>query len=231
MNKSIAALGLLSLGACASPYVGTPYTAPAVPVTSVAIVDDTLPDEAIAFESASTMGNFGLIGGLINAGVQASRTERVNEALASVNHTPEANLEAYLIAALADAGIEAAMIEGPDREKRTFLADYPAVPEKAQALIDFNVIQYGYINAGNQAWRPTVAADVRMIDSGTGKTLMENRIVYNPVDAQAGIITIAPNPAFAFEDREDMISQPERLAEGIDDALRQVAEASVRLLK
>lgn len=231
MKKSIAALGLLSLGACASPYVGTPYTAPAVPVTSVGIVDDTLPDEAIAYEAASTMGNFGLLGALIDAGVQDSRKDRVNEALASVNHTPEATFEAHLIGALADAGIKGAMLQGPDREKRAFLEKYPAAPAGAQALIDFNVTGYGYVNAGNQLWRPTVAADVKMVDAATGKTLMENRIVYNPVDAQAGIVTLAPNPEFVFQNREDMISQPERLAEGIDDALKQVADAAVRLMK
>ena len=231
MKKSIAALGLLSLGACASPYVGTPYSAPAVPVTSVGIVDDTLPDDAVAFEAASTMGNFGLLGALIDAGVQGSRKDRVNEALDSVNHTPEANFESYLIAELAEAGISASMMEGPDREKRKFLDKYPAAPAGTQALIDFNVTSFGYVNAGNQLWRPTVSADVKMVDASTGKTLMENRIIYNPVDAQAGIVTLAPNPAYVFQNREDMISQPERLAEGIDDALKQVAGAAVRLMK
>ncbi|MXO95289.1 hypothetical protein GRI34_02500 [Erythrobacter aquimaris] len=231
MKKSIAALGLLSLAACANPYVGTPYTAPAVPVTSVAIVDDTLGDDAVAYEAASTMGNFGLLGALIDAGVQGSRKSRVNEALESVNHTPEANFESYLIAALAEADIEAAMLDGPDRDKREFLEDYPTAPEGVQALIDFNVTAYGYVNSGNQLWRPTVAADVRMIDAGTGATLMENRIIYNPVDAQAGIVTIAPSPDYAFQNREDMISQPERLAEGIDVALKEVAETAVRLMR
>ena len=231
MKKPFAALGLLSLGACASPYVGTPYTAPAVQVTSVAIVDDTLADDAVAYEAASTMGNFGLIGGLIDAGVQASRKDRVNDALESVNHTPEANFEAFLIEALAEANIEAAMLEGPDREKRKFLESYPTAPAGVQALIDFNVTTYGYVNAGNQMWRPTVAADVKMIDAGTGKTLMENRIVYNAVDAQAGVVTIAPNPDYVFQNREDMISQPERLAEGIDVALKEVANTAVRLMR
>ena len=80
-------------------------------------------------------------------------------------------------------------------------------------------------------WRPAVHADVKMIDALTGKTLMENRISYNPIGGQQGVVTIAPNPAYAFGDRESMVSQPERLAEGIDDALKQVAETAVRLMR
>ena len=231
MKKSVAAVALLGLSACAKPYVGTPYTAPAAPVTSVAIVDDTLPEDAVAYEAASTMGNFGLIGGLIDAGVQASRRDRVNEALDSVNHTPEANFESYLVSALAQSGIAAVMLAGPDREKRELLSDYPDAPQGTQALVDFNVTAYGYVNAGNQNWRPTVSAEVKMVDALTGKTLMENRIVYNGVDAQAGVVTIAANPAYVFENREDMITQPERLAAGIDDALRRVADTAVRQMR
>ena len=231
MKKSVAAIALLGLSACAKPYVGTPFTAPATPITSVAIVDDTLPESAVAYEAASTMSNFGLIGGLIDAGVQASRKDRVNEALDSVNHTPEENFETYLTEALAANDVAAVMLEGSDREKREFLASYPAAPSGAQALVDFNVTSYGYVNAGNQMWRPVVSADVKMIDALSGNTLMENRIIYNPVDAQAGVITISPNPAYVFQNREDMISQPERLAEGIDDALKQVAETAVRLMR
>ena len=197
----------------------------------IAIVDDTLPEEAVAHEAASTMGNFGLIGGLIDAGVQASRRDRVNEALDSVNHTPEANFESYLVSSLAQSGIAAVMLAGPDREKRELLSDYPGAPQGTQALVDFNVTAYGYVNAGNQNWRPTVSADVKMVDALTGKTLMENRIVYNGVDAQAGVVTIAANPAYVFENREDMITQPERLAPGIDDALRRVADTAVRLMR
>lgn len=231
MKHYVAAAALLGLSACAKPYVGMPYAAPAEPVTSVAIVDDTLPDAAVAFEAASTMSNFGLIGALIDAGVQGSRKSRVNEALDSVNHTPEANFEQFLIDALAEKEIAAVVLEGEDREKRAFLKSYPTAPEGTQALIDFNVTSFGYVNAGNQMWRPTVMADIKMIDALTGKAIMENRIAYNAVNAQAGVVTISPNPDYVFHNREDMISQPELLAEGIDDALKQVAETAVRLMQ
>lgn len=231
MKKFAAAVALLGLSACANPYVGTPYSAPATPVTSVAIVDDSLPENAVAYEVASTMSNFGLIGALINAGVEGSRKNRVNEALDSVEYTPEENFEQFLVAALAENEIEATVLEGPAREKREFLREYPEAGEGRQALIDFSVTSFGYVNAGNQVWRPTVLADVKMVDALTGKMIMENRIAYNVVNAQTGVITIAPNPKYVFANREEMVTQPEMLAEGIDDALKVVAETAVRLMR
>lgn len=230
MKKIVAVSALLMASACAKPYVGTPYAAPATPITSIAIANDSLPEDAVAGEAASTMSNFGLLGALIDAGVQGSRKSRVNEALDSVGHEPEKAFEAYLVDALAKRNVAATVLEGPDREKREFYVSYPDAGN-AQAVLDFNVGAHGYVNAGNKLWRPTVAADVRLIDPLSGKVLMENRIVSNPIDAQEGVITIAPNPEYVFQNREDMITQPERLAAGIDDALRRVADTAIALMQ
>lgn len=230
MKKSIAALALLSLGACANPYVATPYSAPTTPITSLGIADDSVPEDAIAGEAASTMGNFGLIGALVDAGVQASRKSRVNEALESVNHQAEETFEAYLVEAFRKRNIEARILGGPDREKREFLTEYPDAGG-AQAVLDFTVVHHGYVNAGNQLWRPSVAADVRLVDPMTGRTMMENRIALNAIAPQDGTVTLSPNPDYVFQNREDMITQPDRLAAGIDDALRQVADAAINLMR
>lgn len=230
MKKTLVVLSALGLGACAQSYVATPYTAPAGGLNSVAIADDSLPEQAIAGEAASTMSNFGLLGALIDAGVQASRKDRVNDALEAINYKPEEMFEAYLVEALAKKNIDAAVVEGPNRAKREFLADYPDAQGK-QAILDFNVTAHGYVNAGNQLWRPAVSADVRLVDAATGKTMMENRIVLNPIVVQDGTITLSPNPDYVFQNREDMITQPERLAAGIDDALMRVADAAVSLMQ
>jgi hypothetical protein len=227
----VAAIALLSLSACASTYVGKPYTKSAAPLTTVGLADDMLPSEVIAFQVASTMSNFGLLGAIIDAGVQASRKHRVNEALDSIGYAPEPTFEAYLRDALKDQGVTARLVAGPDREKREFLVDYPATGQDVQAYLDLVVKQYGYVQAGGNLWRPAVLADVRLVDRVSGNVLMENRIGYNIPDAPAGIITLPPNPEFAFEDREDMITNADKLAAGLDDALHEVAISAVRLLR
>ncbi|MFL0356901.1 hypothetical protein ACI5KX_10530 [Erythrobacter sp. GH1-10] len=69
MKRLVAAAVALSLGACASPYVGKPYSAPATPLTEVAVAGDILPEEVVAYEAASVGSNFGLLGALIDSGV------------------------------------------------------------------------------------------------------------------------------------------------------------------
>ena len=222
---------MLSLAACQSTYVGTPYVAPAQGLGLVALADDSLPDQVMAYQAASTTSNFGLIGGLIDSGVQASRKDAVNDALETIDYEPEAPFEAYIIEALGREGISAELLEGPDREKREFLVEYPEANEEVQAYFDIVVLSYGYMQSGGNSWRPSAAADVRLVDKETGDTLMENRIFYKVVNATAGVITLSPDPGYIFANREDMTGNPERLAEGIDVALQAIADAAIGLLR
>ena len=68
-RKIIGLVAALSLGACASPYIATPYERTTAGVTSIAVVDDALEPKAMAYEVASTGANFGLIGALVDAGI------------------------------------------------------------------------------------------------------------------------------------------------------------------
>ena len=221
----------LTVAACAKPYVGVPYTAPVEPITSVGILDDSLADEAEAREAASVLGNFGLIGALISEVDQTNRKNKVNEALRTVDYQAEENFEKFLVEELGEAGVTAMVVKGPDRNKRKFVEDYPKAPAGVQALLDMNVMYYGYANPGGTTWRPTVYADVRMIDALSGKVLLENRIAYNPIGVEEGIITLSPNPAYAFDSRDQMAEDPALLAEGLDVALREVARTAVRLMR
>ncbi|MFL0356900.1 hypothetical protein ACI5KX_10525 [Erythrobacter sp. GH1-10] len=93
------------------------------------------------------------------------------------------------------------------------------------------VTSFGYVTAGSQTWRPHVTADVRLVEVGTGNLLMENRIVFNSLGGQDGAITLTPDGEYGFEDREDMVENPERLAEGLDMALRSTVDAAINLLR
>lgn len=226
-----AAFGLLSLSACGATYVPTPYTAPAQPLRQVGLIDDMLPENVMAYQVASTMSNFGLIGALIDAGVQESRRDAVNDALESISYDPEPALEAYLVAKLQEQGVTAALVPGENRAKRELLVDYPEGNGTTQAYFDLVIFNFGYVQAGGNAWRPGAAAEVRLVEAGTGRTLMQNVIAYNIPDARGGVITLPPDESFVFENREDMVTNPQRLAEGIDSALHKVADTAILLMR
>jgi hypothetical protein len=230
-KKLFIAIAALSVTACASPYVATPYDRAAASVQEIALVDDSLAPRVMAYEVASTGSNFGLIGALVDAGIQASRQDAVNDALAGIGFDPETRLERRISDALEGQGYRVALLEG-EREKRDFRESYPGAPEGTDAYLDVAVTQYGYMSAGaGQPFRPTVYAKVRLIRASDNAELMENMILYNPIMPTQGVITLSPNPAYVFRNREELLADPARLAAGIETALDEVADTAARLLR
>lgn len=232
LKKVIGLLAALSVSACATPYVATPYDRAASNVDTIALVDDSLAPKAIAYEVASTGGNFGLIGALVDAGIQESRKNAVNEALETVQFDAEAVLESRIIATLGSDGYTVLPLAGTDREERDLLDNYPPAPGETDAYLDVSVTDYGYLSAGaGQPFRPTVYAKVRLVRATDGVKLMDNMILLNPVYPTDGVITLSPNPEYAFNNRGELLADPVKLAAGITDALNRVAEAAAQLLR
>jgi hypothetical protein len=222
----------LCLSACATAYVGKPYERSATEVKSIALADDSVPEKAIAFEVASVGSNFGLIGALVDLGIQSSRQDAVNDALTGVGFDAEAKLESRIATELGAQGYEVAPLPDQPRAKRAFLQTYPT-GGTADAYLDVVVQSYGYLSAGaGKPFRPTVTANIRLVSAkDPSKTLMENLIAYNAMAPQKGVVTLAPNPAYEFKNRADMLADPTQLAAGIEDALNQVAGTAAKLLK
>ena len=231
-RKVLVAVAALTVAACASPYIATPYDRTSASVVEIALVDDSLPTKAIAYEFASVGSNFGLIGALVDAGIQLERQNAVNDALAGIQFDAETELESRLISALAAEGYAVEPLESGERAKRDWLETYPAASPETDAYLDVAVIHYGYMSSGAmQPFRPAVAAKIKLVRVSDGSTLMENQIIYNPLNMVQGVITIAPNPAYAFDNRSALLAEPERMAAGIEDALNQVADTATQLLR
>lgn len=52
-----------------------------------------------------------------------------------------------------------------------------------------------------------------------------------PIAPSEGVITLSPDPAYVFRNREELLADPGRLAEGIHTALDEVADTAARLLR
>jgi hypothetical protein len=232
LRKVLGTLAVLAASACVSPYAGTPYERSAAGVQHIAVAPDTLPPELTAYEAASVGSNFGLIGALADAGIQDSREDAIDAALAGINFDAENVLEERIVAQLVAQGYEATALDGRARERRVFLTNYSGAPEGAEAYLDIVVTNYGYISAGAfQPFRPTAHANVRLVRRSDNVTLMENQIAYNTMYTQEGVITISANPEYAFQNRDALLADPQRLAAGITDSLHQIADTAAGLLR
>ena len=234
-KKTVALAATLMLAACATPYVATPYDRAASNVRVVTVIDDSADDAAIAYEVASMGSNFGLIGALVDAGIQAERRAALNRALTGAGFDGETVFETRLTERLGAEGYEVAVqTADTPRDKRDFLVSYPTPEGPVEAYIDVVVGHYGYLSAGAfEPFRPSVAAKVRLVSAADPtKVLMDNRIVYNVMNTEgAGAITLTPNPAYEFKNREELLADPGRTAAGIQDALHQVADTAAQLLR
>ena len=227
-----AAAAMAALCACTPTYVGTPYVAGADRIERVAILDDSVPEGISAHEVASLGSNFGLIGALVEAGVQDSRQNALEAALATIGFDAEDTLERYVVEALGQQDIQATVVSGPQRRNRVFVTDYPQAPAGTQAYYDIVLRDFGYVSAGaGQPWRPTADAMVRLVSAADGQVLLENRIAYNVMEPPRGVITIAPDPQYIFYNRAEMTGDPERLANGLRHALQQVASTAATLIR
>lgn len=233
IRVAAALMGALCLSACASAYVGKPYDRASAGVKSIALVNDSTPERVSAYEVASVGSNFGLVGALVDAGIQSSRTDAVNEALATTGYDAETLFEQRLTAQLTAEGYTVkALTNDPRNAKREFLVAYPGAQD-ADAYLDLTVVNFGYLSAGaGQPFRPTVFANVRLVSArDTSKVLMENRIVYNAMGAQQGVITLTADPQYAFDNRAELLQDPKVLAAGVENALNQVADTVAQLLR
>lgn len=227
----LAILAVAPLGACASTYTATPYVPGAQSLAKVGVMDDSMPEKLSAAEVASVGSNFGLIGALVDAGVTASRQDALTDALSTVSFDAEDRLEKRVVEALGAQGVEAQVVTGPKRQKRVFLADYPAL-DGADAYLDIVLTNYGYLSAGSgQPWRPTAYAMVKLVSAKDKKTLLENHIAYNVMNAPRGVITLSPHPDYVFRNRDEMKADPAKLAAGLEDAFGQIATTAAGLMR
>ncbi|MEM0929783.1 MAG: hypothetical protein AAGI89_10890 [Pseudomonadota bacterium] len=171
--------------------MATPYERDRAGVDDVGLLDDSMPDQPRVGQAASAGSSFGLIGALVDAGVQANRQSRINKLVEENPVDAEAMLEKAITEKLGALGYNVSLIELPEeeREKRELLESYDGLTtsEPVEAYLDLVTTAFGYLSSGvGKPWRPTVNVDVRLVSVDDGEVLMENKLSYNPLAAKRG---------------------------------------------
>ena len=191
---------------------------------SIAVLTPAARKEANVVLATSVGQSFGLIGALIDAGMQSNRETEFAKFAAPKNFSGPDSLVRYTSEALTSAGYSTSVGSVP-RQDLNFLKVYPTSTEvPGDAFLDIKM-QYGYLAAGiSTPYRPFVFVECKLVKASDKSVLMQRTIAYNslwPVPDQG--VTLAPDPVYEFKDFDALIAEPDKAVEGLDKAIAQVA--------
>ena len=219
-------------------------TKPAIPfdstsageIKTIGILTPSMPNGPSAILASSVGQSFGLVGALIDAGMQEARESDLEDILSGKQFIAHDKLMNGIVASLEAQGYTVKNVSVP-RTERDFMKVYPSTnTEKVDAYLDVVMNGYGYIAAGitsGTPYRPIVVTKLRLVSAKDSSVLMEDVVYYNRLNAslETTNLTISPDPTYSFSDFSDLERNPEKTVEGLDVAFAKSTEAIGTLLR
>lgn len=202
-------------------------------IKTINVVTPAMNDESRVVLASTVGQSFGLVGALIDAGMQASREDDFEAMAKSQSFSGKAAFAKHLDASLTSSGYGVVRDDMKRAANFDFLKSYTQPSTiSAEAHLDV-VLNYGYYASGlSTPYRPFVSANAKLVRNSDGALLMQKSIFYNPLNAAPEqTITVPPNPAYEFSDFDTLKADPAKAIKGLDEALAQVAAAMGTLLK
>ncbi len=226
----------LAISACASPEI--PYDRSAENIRTIGLVAPAFPDHPTVVLASTVGQSFGLVGALVDAGLEANRDLKFRDMIGRANFSEHDKFVDRVTAALQMRGYAVVSVSATRPKATDFVAKYPGKDvTNVDAYLDLVVKSYGYVAAGigsSTPYRPSLSLAVKLVRATDAKVLMQDAVVYNPVGpaaAQGHSVTVAPNPAYSFVDFDALMANPENAVSGLQDATEQSSEAISVLLK
>jgi len=211
-----------------------PYDRAATPVKSVAILTPDFPKYPMAALASSLGGSFGLIGLLVDAGMNEARQDRMIDLLQKQNFDAQAIFLDRLETGLKAQGYEVVRFAVARDTSHKFLPTYPPQGEvKTDAYLDIIVGAYGYYASGiadSTPYRPAFSARARLVRAKDASVLMQDTVVYNPLGRVEHFVSIAPDPAAQYVHYDQLLADPVKAAGYLRTAEEKSADALAGLL-
>jgi hypothetical protein len=231
--SAILAVAVSWLAGCAAPQI--PFDRASVgDIKTIGIVTPSFPDSSDVVLASTVGQSFGLVGLMIDTGMKANRDSQFNALLQQRSFSERDVFLESLTGTLQANGYSVATVPAT-REKKDFLAHYPTGTVPAvDAYLDLVVNGYGYVAAGigsSTPYRPGISVRARLVSARDSSVLMQNLVVYNPINAADKAVTVAPDPAYQFKDFDALIAEPDKAVAGLRTAAERTAETISALLK
>jgi len=228
-------VGLLISGCAGLPEI--PYDRmSAAEIKNVIILPPSVTKNPSVILASSVGQSFGLVGALVDAGLQASRDSHFKAVVEKQNFSIRDTFLDHLKEQLQMRGYMVSTVTVA-RPSAKFLDKYPT-DASVDAYLDLVIRNYGYVSAGigsSTPYRPQFLMQVRLVNAKTSSVLMQDSILYNPVgpgvvDTQKAV-TISPAAMYEFPDFDRLEATPQTAVEGLRDAAYQSADSVSNLLK
>jgi hypothetical protein len=230
---ALAVAGALLLGACAAPEI--PFDrSHENQIQHIGVVTPKFPNGARVILASTVGQSFGLIGALVDAGMQQARESKFEAILKQENFSEQDVFLAKLTASLQSQGYTVSMISF-QRQGSNFADRYPVEAEpKVDAYLDLIVTGYGYIAAGignSTPYRPICQVRARLVSAKDSSVLMQDLVTFNPYGRTDHTVTIAPDPAVQYTTFDQLVADPNGAVKGLQSATEQTADTVGKLLQ
>jgi hypothetical protein len=214
----------MTLAACAGTEI--PFDRSSAGVRTIGVLTPDITEKPSVILASDIGQSFGLVGALVDVGMQLKRDDKLYAILIAHQFTARATLGNDLVAALRAQGYSASLVP-LTREKSGFLKTYPTQPG-IDAYLDVSAFPdgFGYMAASTgstQPYRPFVWLNVKLVRAGDNAVLMQDTIVYSIINASSKWITISPDPAYQFADFDTLTVNADQAVGGENTALQQTA--------
>jgi hypothetical protein len=237
MNRAIvgaAIAALIALSGCASqPLI--PYDRSAAKENkTIGLLTPAWPSGPSAVLASDVGQSFGLVGALVDAAMRNNREKELTGILATQNLDANALFVSTLTSELEKEGYTVVSVP-VTRKGSDLLKTYPAASGAAvDSYLDLSTVIYGYVAAGigkSAPYRPWASTRVKLVKSSDNSVLMEDTIAYNPIIVVKNVVSLSPNPDYAFDSWSGISADPGKAAAGVSDAVTQSARAIANLMK
>lgn len=206
-------------------------------VKTIGLLTPDLPGEPRAVLASSVGESFGLIGLLIDAGMESNRDGSLSDIMRSQQFVADKTFTDRLVTSLKSRGYEVELIPVSRAERGKFLTTYPTGSNKVDAYLDVIAVNYGYVAAGisgNTPYRPFFYTQCKLVRASDNSILMEDAVNYNPIETAGRDnehVTISPDTTYTFKTFSDLEADPTKAVKGLDIAFAQTTDAIGQLLR
>lgn len=183
---------------------------------------------------ASDVGrSFGLVGALVDATMQSNRESELNKILVAKNIDINAMFVSRLKSNLESKGFKVVSVDA-DAKRSKPLKKYPSAIDGVDSYLDVVVPNYGYLAAGiakDAPYRPWFLSQIKLVRATDAGVLMQDVVTYNTIGEAKNVVTLSPDPQYAFARWDDVTASPDQAVAGINDAADKSADAIANLLR